>query len=240
MEWRDEGVILAVRPHGESAAIIEVFTASHGRHAGVVRGGAGRKLAPILQPGSQVDLTWRARLEDHLGAFVVEPIRARSAVLGDRRALAGLTAVCGLLQVALPERAPQPELYALTVAVLDAIEAGRADWPGLYLHWEIALLEDMGFGLDLSCCAVTGAVEGLAYVSPKSGRAVSRAGAGDWADRLLPLPRCLTEGTPPSEDEVLEGLSLTGWFLQHRLAPELARGVLPEARARLLRALTPR
>lgn len=240
MEWRDEGVILAVRPHGESAAIIEVFTASHGRHAGVVRGGAGRKLAPILQPGSQVDLTWRARLEDHLGAFVVEPIRARSAVLGDRRALAGLTAVCGLLQVALPERAPQPELYALTVAVLDAIEAGRADWPGLYLHWEIALLEDLGFGLDLSCCAVTGAVEGLAYVSPKSGRAVSREGAGDWADRLLPLPRCLTDGTAPSEVEVLEGLSLTGWFLQHRLAPELARGVLPEARARLLRALTPR
>lgn len=240
MEWRDEGVILAVRPHGESAAIIEVFTASHGRHAGVVRGGAGRKLAPILQPGSQVDLTWRARLEDHLGAFVVEPIRARSAVLGDRRALAGLTAVCGLLQVALPERAPQPELYALTVAVLDAIEAGRADWPGLYLHWELALLEDLGFGLDLSCCAVTGAVEGLAYVSPRSGRAVSREGAGDWADRLLPLPRCLTDGTAPSEAEVLEGLSLTGWFLQHRLAPELARGVLPEARARLLRALTPR
>lgn len=240
MEWRDEGVILAVRPHGESAAIIEVFTAAHGRHAGVVRGGAGRRLAPVLQPGAQVDVTWRARLEDHLGAIAVEPIQARTAVLGDRRALAGLTAVCALLQVALPERAPQPELYALTVAVLDALEAGRADWPGQYLQWELALLEDMGFGLDLSCCAVTGAVEGLAYVSPKSGRAVSRAGAGDWADRLLPLPRCLTEGTPPSEDEVLEGLSLTGWFLQHRLAPELARGVLPEARARLLRALTPR
>jgi len=167
MEWRDEGVILAVRPHGESAAIIEVFTAAHGRHAGVVRGGAGRKLAPVLQPGAQVDVTWRARLEDHLGAFAVEPIRARTAVLGDRRALAGLTAVCALLQVALPERAPQPELYALTVAVLDALEAGRADWPGQYLQWELALLEDMGFGLDLSCCAVTGAVEGLAYVSPK-------------------------------------------------------------------------
>ena len=235
MEWRAEGLVLAVRRHGETAAIIEVLTEAHGRHAGVVRGGAGRRLGPLLQPGAQLDVTWRARLADHLGAFTVEPLRARAAaVLADRAALAGLSAACALLAFALPERAPYPALYARTVDLLDRIAAGDNVWPLAYLHWEMALLAETGFGLDLSSCAVTGARDGLAFVSPRSGRAVSRAGAGDWADRLLPLPACLGGA---GEGNIAEGLRLTGHFLERWLAPALGDRPLPASRGRLVAAL---
>ncbi|MEO1001148.1 MAG: DNA repair protein RecO, partial [Pseudomonadota bacterium] len=171
MDWRAEGILIAVRRHGESAAIIEVLTEARGRHAGLVHGGASRKLAPVLQPGAELSLDWRARLEDHLGTFRVEPLRARAAeVLGDRAALAGLRAICLLLHRALPEREPFPELYVRTRALLDAL-AGDPDWPRVYAGWELALLADLGFGLDLSRCAVTGAETGLTYVSPRTGRA---------------------------------------------------------------------
>jgi len=233
MEWRDEGVLLAVRAHGESAAIIEVFTFGHGCHAGVVRGGASRRLAPLLQPGAQLDLSWRARLEAHLGAFTVEPIRSRAWVLGDRRQLAGLAAVCALVRAALPEREPNPVLWRATVALLDALEV-EPDWPLRYLRWELGLLEELGFGLDLGRCAVTGSRDDLAYVSPRTGRAVSRQGAGEWADRLLPLPPCLLGQGGATAAELAAGLALTGHFLSRELA--LLRHVphLPEARARLL------
>lgn len=231
MEWRDQGVLLAVRPHGESAAIIEVLTPAHGRHAGVVRGGQSRKAAPILQPGAQLDVTWRARLDDHLGVFTVEPVRSRAGVMADRAALAGLNAVCALLSHALPEREAHPALYPATVALLDALPGG--DWWQDYLDWEVLLLEELGFGLDLSRCAVTGAVEGLAYVSPRTGRAVTAAAAGDLAPRLLPLPACLTGG--PMDDEGLrQGLRLTGHFLTRELASAPGARPLPEARARLV------
>ena len=236
MEWRDQGALWSMRPHGESSAIIEVFTAAHGRHAGVVRGGAGRRMAPILQPGAQLDLTWRARLDEHMGAFTVEPIRARSRVLGDRRALAGLNAICALLLFALPERDPHRALYTRSIQLLDALE-GAQDWPPLYLAWEVALLDEMGFGLDLSECAVTGATQDLAYVSPKTGRAVTRKAAGDWADRLLPLPPCLLGMSGPSREDLAAGLSTTGYFLEHRLAQELAHRPLPDARRRLVEML---
>ncbi|MFC2969389.1 DNA repair protein RecO [Acidimangrovimonas pyrenivorans] len=236
MDWRDEGVLLSVRRHGESAAIIEVFTPGHGRHAGVVRGGASRKLAPVLQPGAQLDLSWRARLEDHLGAFTVEPLRGRAAgLLSDRLALAGLNALCALLGFALPEREPHPALYAASVAMFDAL--AEEGWPLAYLRWEMLLLEEMGFGLDLSSCAVTGSRDDLAYVSPRSGRAVSREGAGDWAPKLLPLPLCLLGQGPASAAEIAEGLRLTGHFLGHHLAPALGNRPLPEARNRLVAAL---
>lgn len=238
MEWREEGVLLSVRHHGENAAIIEVFTRDHGRHAGVVRGGAGRRLSPILQPGAQLDLSWRARLEEHLGAFTVEPIRARAAgVLGDRAALAGLSAVTALLGFALPERAAYPGLYARSLTVLDLIEAGSPHWPLAYLRWELALLDEMGFGLDLTSCAATGTEEGLAYVSPRSGRAVSVAGAGDWAPKLLPLPPCLMGEPPESRGELLQGFETTGHFLDHQLRASLGEKPLPGARARLLSVL---
>ena len=234
MEWREEGFLLSQRRHGESAAIIEVFTEAHGRHAGIVRGGASRKIAPILQPGAQLDLTWKARLEDHLGSFTVEPVKSRAAVLmGDRQLLAGLNALTGLLAFALPEREPHPALYARSLAVLEMMEDGPF-WTLAYLRWEMALLEDLGFGLDLTRCAVTGATEGLAYVSPKTGRAVSEAGAGEWADRLLPLSPALTGAGDGSVGEVLDGLMVTGHFLATMLAPSLGNAPLPPARQRLV------
>ena len=240
MDWRGTGILLTVRRHGESSAIIEVFTPERGKHAGVVRGGASRKVAPVLQPGAQLDLAWRARLEDHIGTFAIEPLRSRAAlVMGNRLALAGLNAVTGLLTFCLPERAPFPALYQRTEQLLDLL--GQDDvWPLAYLRWEMALLEEMGFGLDLTSCAVTGATEGLVYVSPKSGRAVSAAGAGDWVDRLLPLPPVLRgEGAAP-DTEVAEALRTTGYFLADRLAPAMGSRPLPEARARFVAAFSRR
>ena len=191
MDWRGTAILLSVRRHGETSAIIDVFSEERGRHAGVVRGGTSRKIAPILQPGAQLDVAWRARLEDHIGAFTVEPVRSRAAlVMGDRLALAGLNAVTGLLGFCLPEREAHRPLYRRTEQLLDLLGQNEV-WPLAYLRWEVALLEEMGFGLDLGRCAVTGATEDLIYVSPRSGRAVSRAGAGDWAERLLPLPDVL-------------------------------------------------
>jgi len=236
MEWRDEGALLSMRPHGESSAIIDVFTAAHGRHAGVVRGGASRRMAALLQPGSQVAVAWRARLDDHLGSFVVEPVRSRAALLSDRRALAALNAVCALLRCALPEREAHPVLWPATMALLDALEAAE-DWPPRYLRWESLLLEELGFGLDLTRCAVTGSREDLVFVSPKTGRAVSRAGAGDWADRLLPLPPVLLGQGPASATDLARGLAVTGHFLARELAPVLNGRPLPEARARLVEML---
>lgn len=232
MEWRDQGALLSMRPHGESAAIIEVFTALHGRHAGVVRGGGGRRMAATLQPGGQVDVTWRARLEDHIGVFTVEPVKSRAGVLSDRLALAGLNAICALLRLALPERSPHPQLYALTLPLLDALETDPG-WPARYLQWELVLLDELGFGLDLGTCAVTGGRDDLIYVSPKSGRAVSRSGAGDWAQRLLPLPAVLMGQGPGTVAELSQGLAATGHFLQ-RAVPDQP---LPEARARLMAML---
>lgn len=237
MEWRDEGALLSVRTHGESAAIIELFTAEHGRHAGVVRGGASRRLAPVLQIGAQLDVTWKARLDEHLGAFTVEPLQSRAAgVLGDRLALAGLNAICALLSFALPEREPHPGLYIASLDLMDGLEVGPG-WVLDYLRWELALLEEMGFGLDLTRCAATGATDDLIYVSPKSGRAVSRAGAGAWASKLLPLPNCLMGQGPASPADILAGLQTTGHFLNSRLAPALGDRTLPPARNRLVEIL---
>lgn len=236
MEWQADGTVIARRPHGETAIIIDVLTLDHGRHAGVVPGGASQKRAAMLQPGARLSLRWRARQADQLGSFAVEPLRMRAGLMTDPTALAGLNAVCALLVFALPERDPHPRLVQRTEALLDQIEAG-ADWPPTYLAWEMSLLDEMGFGLDLTTCAVTGAVQGLAYVSPKSGRAVSREGAGDWADRLLPLPALMGGAGDNRGQGLAEGLAITGHFLEHRLAPDLVGRLLPAARARLIRRL---
>ncbi len=234
MEWRDRGVLLQVRKHGENAAIIEVFTSEHGRHSGVVRGGASRKMAPVLQPGAQLDVTWRARLEDHLGGYTVEPIRSRAAaVMSDRVALAALNSTCAMLAFALPDREAHPLLYQRSVTLFDLL-GNTEGWPLAYLRWELALLEDLGFGLDLHNCVVNGSRDDLAYVSPKSGRAVSVSGAGEWADRLLPLPLCLLGQGPAPDDEITDGLRLTGHFLTHWLAHSLGNRPLPAARQRFV------
>lgn len=238
MEWRDHGILLSVRRHGETSAIIDVFTEAHGRHAGVVRGGTSRKIAPVLQPGAQLDLAWRARLEEHIGSYQVEPIRSRAAaVMGSRLALAGLNAVAAVLSFCLPEREPHGGLYRRTEQLMDLL-GQDALWPLAYLRWELALLEEMGFGLDLGRCAVTGRVDGLEFVSPKTGRAVSREGAGEWADRLLPLPQALLGKGDAPDGEIVQGFALTGYFLRHKLAQELVHKPLPEPRQRFVDLFT--
>ena len=233
MEWRDHGILLSSRQHGESSAIVEVFTQEHGRHAGVVRGGTGRKLAPFLQPGAQLDVTWRARLEDHIGTFTVEPLRSRAAAMGDRLALAGLNAVTGILSFVLPDREKHAPLYARTIQLLDLLGQNEV-WPLAYLQWEVALLEEMGFGMDLSACAVSGLNDDLFYVSPRTGRAVSRLAAGEWADRLLPLPHVLLGKGDADLSEIVLALGTTGHFLNNHLAKSLGDRQIPEARQRLI------
>ena len=216
IEWREQGILLSVRRHGEANAIIEVLTRDHGLHAGVVRGGASRRQAPLLQIGAQLDLTWRARIEDHIGSFVAEPVRSRAVpIMADRAALATLQSVAGLLTSCLPERQPIEELHDRTLDLLDAL-ARQPDWPQLYAQWELSLLADLGFGLDLTTCAVTGGTQQLRFVSPKSGRAVSQAGAAD---------------------DTRDALRLTGHFLRRWLAPTLSRTTVLDARDQAERAI---
>ena len=238
MEWQGTGVIISVRKHGETSTIVDVLTQQHGRHAGVVRGGASRKLAPILQPGTQVDAEWRARLEEHLGSYKLEPVQSRATILSDRLALAAMGSVCALISFAFPERMSFPRLYDATVNLLDQMSVGHA-WLSDYALWEQAVLDELGYGLDLDTCAATGDMQDLIYVSPKSGRAVSRKAGAQWADRMLPLPRFLRAKTATKEaSEVLDALKTTGYFLERRLAPALGNRPLPDARERFLTVLT--
>lgn len=233
MEWRDEGVLLTTRRYGEDAAIIEVFTREHGLHAGIVRGGASRRMAPALQPGAQLSVEWRARLEAHLGAFRAELIRSRAAALmSEGDALAALASVAALLTAYLPEREPHGALYAATCGLIDMLGVAP-DWPEAYVGWEVMLLAELGFPLELSRCAVSGEEADLAYVSPRTGRAVTRAAAAPFKGRLLPLPAFL--GGAPSNEAgrgVPAGMRLTGHFISLWVAPAF-NGAVPAARARL-------
>lgn len=217
MDWSGTGILLSARPHGEHAAILEVFTPDHGRYLGVLHGGQSRRKAPMLQPGNQLALHWRARLSDHMGSFSVELERDRAAsLMSDRMRLAGLSALTGVLAYALPERQALPRLYETSAHLLEVMALTPA-WTLMYLQWELLLLRELGFGLDLSACAATGINDELIYVSPRTGRAVSRHGAGDWADRMLPLPPCLKgEGSAPNP-EIALALSTTGHFLHKHL-----------------------
>jgi DNA repair protein RecO (recombination protein O) len=236
MQWSDEGVILGVRTHGETGAVLELFTRAHGRHLGLVHGGRSRKLRPVLQTGNHVDVTWKARLADHLGHYAVELRKAFAAqVMDDAAALAALTSIATLTRL-LPERDPHPSLYEVTLFVLGFLYE-RAVWPALVVRWELALLEELGFGLDLARCAATGSTDDLAYVSPKTGRAVSRAAAGPYKEKLIELPAFLsTGGLPADNEELRKGLDLTGYFLErHVFWPH--NKPLPAARARFMETL---
>ncbi|MEO0387522.1 MAG: DNA repair protein RecO [Pseudomonadota bacterium] len=239
MQWTDEAILLSVRRHGEAAAIIDVFSRAHGRHAGLVRGGASRRWTPILQPGAGLSVTWKARLEGHLGNFTVEPVRARTEILGDRARLAGLSTLTAMAATFLPEREAHPTLFGATEDLLDRIETAE-DWPAYYILWEVMLLGELGFALSLGVCALTGKREGLAFVSPRSGAAVTADAGADWVERLLPLPPFLRpEATeaPITGADIAAGLDLTAHFLRRWLCPALGRDTLPPARDRLSRAL---
>lgn len=234
MHWRDEGLLLNVRRHGENGAIIDVLTAEHGRHGGLVRGGAGLRLGTILQPGAQLSLEWSARLEDHLGTFKVEPVRSRAApIMADRVRLAGLNSMSAMLLATLAEREADAGLYAATISLVDAMAAEDPYWPATYARWELDLLATLGFGLDLTRCAASGVRSDLAYVSPRTGRAVSRAAGGVWADKLLTLPAFLIGRGPISAGSVREAMRLTGHFFEQWMLPAFGQDALPAARQRL-------
>lgn len=218
MEWRDEGIIIGGRRYGETSLILEVMTREHGRHAGLVRGGRSKRMQPLLQPGNVVEIVWRARLEEHLGSYAVETTRQRAAqLMVDPASLHGLNLVLAHLRL-LAEREPHRALYDAAQTLLDLLD--RPDLaPALLVRFELALLADCGFGLDLKECAATGRRDDLIYVSPKSARAVSRAAGEPYKNRLLPLPGFLQGPAHEagSLDEVDAGFRLMAFFLERDL-----------------------
>lgn len=233
MEWSDEGIVLAVRALGESSLIVSLLTSSHGRHSGLVHGGASRRRRGVLQPGNRVQARWRARLADQLGTMTCEPAQVLApGVLGDRARLAAIAAACAVAETALPEREPAATIYDSLSALLAAVEAD-AGWSADFVRWELGLLAELGFGLDLGCCAVTGVTANLVYVSPRSGRAVSAVAGWPWRDRLLRLPEFLVASAAPApREDIADGLALTGHFLLRHVYAEQCRA-LPPARTRL-------
>lgn len=237
MDWTDDAIVLSLRRHGESSAIAELLTRDHGRHLGLVRG-SSRRHGAALQPGSTVRATWRARLEEHLGTWTIEPAKSRAGVLlGDAAGLAGLSSACAVASISMPEREKHRPVYDGFEVLADTFEA-RDVWPALYVRWELGLLAELGFGLELDECAVTGSRENLTHVSPRTGRAVCEDEAIPWKGRLLALPRFLTSSTPEAvtAQDIEAGLALTGHFLDMRVwRPHDT--VEPEARQRLARRL---
>ena len=236
MEWTDEAIVLSARRHGESSAVVQLLTASQGRHAGLMRGAGGKRNRGVAEPGNLVQAAWKARLADHLGTLTLEPLHQTAAILmAAPRRLAGLVSACAVVEAALPEREPHPALYAGLRALLSVMEDHPGDdaiWPAAYVHWELGLLAKLGFGLDLTKCAATGATENLIYVSPRTGRAVSAAAGEPYKDRLLALPAFLVERGPADAAAVLEGLALTRAFLQSQVFDVVHKPV-PAARDRL-------
>ncbi len=237
MQWSDEGIILGSRRHGEADVILEAMTREHGRHLGLVRGGRSRRRRAELQAGNGVDLVWRARLDEHLGHYAVEPVTLRAAdLMHDRLALSGLQLLAAHLRL-LPERDPHRRLYDAALIVLDGLDepenAGR-----LMVLFEMMLLDELGFGLDLSACAATGTADDLVYVSPKSGRAVSRAAGAPYQAKMLPLPAFLIgrEERTPGPPEIAAGFRLTGFFLARNVwEPRAAKP--PQPREAFLKEL---
>ena len=236
MEWSDTGIVLSARRHGENAAVVSLLTEHHGRHAGLVHGARGRRARGLYQAGNALTARWQARLAEHLGRYTCELVRARaSLVLDDPPRLAALAAVCALVEATLPERLPYPQVYGATGRLLDTLEASER-WAEAVVHWELALLAELGFGLDLSACAATGSVDDLAYVSPRSGRAVSQEAAEPYADKLIPLPPFLLrpeDDAAPTAADIVAGLRLTGWFFEKHVFGGQG-GRMPAARERFI------
>lgn len=216
MQWQDEGIVIGVRRHGETSVVAELMTRERGRHLGLVRGGRSRTMQPVLQPGNRVEAVWRARLDEHLGDYKLEPLQLRAARLMEHAtSVYGVQAMGALLRL-LPERDPHPHLYEALDVILDHMDdpAGAGE---LFVRFELAVLNDLGFGLDLTECAATGRRDDLIYVSPKSGRAVCREAGAPYADRLLVLPGFLVPdaSTSASRESLTAAFRLSGFFL-HR------------------------
>ncbi len=216
MEWRDEGIIIGLKRHGESSAIVEVMTRAHGRHLGIVKGGRSQRMQMVLQPGNSAECVWRARIEEHLGTYAIEVTRSRAAdIMATPLALHGINLLGHLLRL-LPERDPHPALFETIEVMMDHL-GDQAISPALMVRFELAILSELGFGLDLTCCAATGRTDDLIYVSPKSGRAVSREAGAPWRDRLLTLPDFMVADellSPLETPQIREGFALTGFFLE--------------------------
>jgi len=233
MDWESEGYILSVKKHGETSAIIDVFTPDRGRHLGLVRGGVSRRSRPVLQPGNKVKVRWRGRLSEHLGSYTVEAISARSAeLMDDRLSLSGLNSICAVARECLPEREPHEDVYQALAVLIDNLHEPDI-WPALYVRWEAGLLTAMGYGLDLKSCAATGTNDNLTHVSPRSGRAVSASAAEPYKDKLLALPGFLLGRPHILPKDVVNGLALTGYFLETRVQWGVNK-TLPDARARMI------
>lgn len=238
MEWSDDALIFGSKPFGETKSLVEVFAASHGRCAGVVHGGASRRMLPVLQSGNLVRASWKARLHEQLGQFsqleLAEPYAARA--LNDAAALSAIAASVAVVRAATAERQPMPAMFAAMAILMQSLE-DTALWPAVYVRFEMGALAAAGYGLDLSHCALTGATDDLAFVSPKSGRAASREAGAPFAEKLLALPAFLSRPDAALESgDVADGLALTGWFLERRLFDQRGEG-MPPSRTRLIEAL---
>lgn len=240
MDFTDTGFVLSARRHGESDLVLACLTREHGRHLGLVKGGAGRRNRPVFEIGNLLSLNWRARLSEQLGYFQAELIDANIAhLIDDADRLAAMSAAAAVIDATLPEREPHQDVHDDFAVLVQGLVASVPDWAGLYLRWELKLLADLGFGLDLSRCAVTGGKDDLVFVSPKTGRAVSRQGAGRYAERLLPLPAfLLQEGLATDATSLAQGLRLTGHFIHAHLLPTPSAEKRLTARDRLIERLT--
>lgn len=235
IEWEDEAIILSTRRHGENAIILSMMTRDHGRHAGLMRGGQSRKHAGIVQPGNRVSVVWRARLEEHLGTATLEPVKGYAALLlEDAGKLLAMNAALALVEEGVPERAPHTDLFNGLDALMIALDSEQ--WAETYIRWEIGLLAELGFGLDLSSCAATGVTEDLVYVSPKSARAVSAEAGRPYHGKLLTLPTFLRERKAADAQDLDDGLRLSGFFLQRAIFDPLNLP-LPDTRLRLARRI---
>jgi len=238
MEWSDDGIVISVRRYGEQGIIASLLTSDHGRHAGLCRGTSAQRGGGGLQPGTLVRAQWRSRVAENLGAYkcdIVAPVSP--AILADGRRLSGLAAACVLVERAVPERQSHVQVYKGVLALLEVMETSDA-WPVAYVHWELGLLGALGFGLDLSRCAVTGQSSGLGYVSPRSGRAVTHEVGEPYRDKLLTLPAFLTgDARLPADHDIAAGLKLTGLFLERCVFGAQNRP-LPEARGRFAEYFT--
>jgi len=230
-QWQDQGIVLSARPHGENGAVVSLLTEGHGRHAGYVRGAHSSKMRGMLEPGNLVGVNWQTRVDGNLGTYALEQDRnLAGALMDDPLKLGALLAACSLCDAALPEREGHPGLFHGFLALMESMDSEL--WGATYVMWEIALLRELGFGLNLTRCAGGGSSDTLMWVSPKSGHAVSAEAGAPYKEKLLPLPAFLRpqrgEVTP---EEILKGIALTGYFIEHWVFAQHRSGP-PEERLR--------